>query len=175
MEGLSTNVRRFYNKAATELVTITAQLDNGSAGPFGTSKGSNKHTDGRSFLINGQPGRKRIHCIFIQHIFAMFVKVAQLYEGGRPLPKHRSIRMQPTMIGQLRLTEEYSREFRRNVVYAFLHTSSGTDLIPRLHDAVVQYIADGCMTITGFERDEVNQCCQGQSWFVQAYLDSDTE
>ena len=104
----------------------------------------------------------------------MFVKVAQLYEGGRPLPKHRSIRMQPTMIGQLRVTEEYSREFRRNVVYAILYTASGADLIPRLHDAVVRYIADGCMTITGFERDELTQCCQGQSWFVQAYLDNET-
>lgn len=104
----------------------------------------------------------------------MFVKVAQLYDGGRPLPKHRSIRMQPTLIGQLRLTEEYSREFRRNLVCAILHTASGADLIPRLHDAVVRYIADGCMTITGVERNELTQCCQGQSWFVQVYVDGDT-
>jgi hypothetical protein len=115
------------------------------------------------------------YTVFLYSLFiAMFVKVAQLYDGGRPLPKHRSIRMQPTMIGQLRLTEEYSREFRRNIVYAVLHTSSGADLIPRLHDAVIRYIADGCMTITGFERDELTQCCQGQSWFIQTYLDNDT-
>jgi hypothetical protein len=101
----------------------------------------------------------------------MLVKVAQLYEDGRPLPKHRSIRLLPVRIGQLRLVEEHSREYRRNVVCAILYGPGGPDVIPRLHDAVVRHIADGCMTISGFERDDVTLVCRGQSWFVQIHYD----
>jgi len=103
----------------------------------------------------------------------MLVKVAQLYEDGRPLPKHRSIRTLAVTIGQLRLIEEHSRELRRNVVCAMLHGPGGAEMLPRLHDAVVRHIADGCMTISGLEREDLTQVCRGQSWFVQVYLDAD--
>jgi hypothetical protein len=103
----------------------------------------------------------------------MYVKVCQLYEEGRPLPRHRSIMLQPLNIGRLRLLEEHSREVRRAVVYALLQGPVGEDVIPRLHDAVVRYIADGCMTITGIERDEITRSCQAQSWFVQVHSDTD--
>lgn len=102
----------------------------------------------------------------------MFVKVAQLFENGLPLPRHRSITTQPVGIGSLRLVEEYSRDFRRNIVYAILHGPTGAEVIPRLHDAVVRHIADGCMTISGFERTALTHACQGQSWFVQVHLDA---
>jgi hypothetical protein len=101
----------------------------------------------------------------------MLVKVAQLYEDGRPLPKHRSIRMLPVRIGHLRLVEEHDRDYRRNVVCAILCGAGGMDLIPRLHDAVVRHIADGCMTISGFEKDEATSKCLGQSWFVQLHVE----
>lgn len=103
---------------------------------------------------------------------AMYVKVAQLYEDGRPLPRHRSITAQPIKMGSLHLVEEHSREFRRNIVYAILCGPAGAEVIPRLHDAVVRHISDGCMTISGFERDDLTGACRGQSWFVQVHLDT---
>jgi hypothetical protein len=103
----------------------------------------------------------------------MFVKVAQLYEEGRPMPRHRSITLQPLKIGKLRIMEEYSTEFRRHVVYALLQSPVGADVIPRLHDAVVRHIADGCMTISGFEKDELTRSCRGQAWFVQVHDDTE--
>lgn len=101
----------------------------------------------------------------------MLVKVAQLFEKGRPLPRHRSITAQPVKLGNLRLVEEYSREFRRTISYAILQSTAGPEVVPRLHDAVVRHVADGCMTISGFERDELTGACLGQSWFVQVHID----
>ena len=103
----------------------------------------------------------------------MLVKVAQLYEEGRPLPRHRSIRAQPTLIGKLRLVEEHNNVLRRNIVYAVLQAPDGSHLIPRLHDAVVRHIADDCLTISGFEHDQITRDCRGQSWFVQVCRGND--
>lgn len=104
----------------------------------------------------------------------MFVRVAQLYEAGRPLPRHRAITAQPVHIGRLTLYEEHSQEFRRSMVFARLCAPvAGEDPLPRLHDAVVRFISDRCMTIGGFERDSVTGECRAQSWYVQLVDDAD--
>jgi hypothetical protein len=103
----------------------------------------------------------------------MFVRVAQLFESSRPMPRHRSITAQPVHIGYLSLTEHYDREFRRNVTCALLRrVSTGVDVLPRLHDAVVRWIGDNAMTISGFEIDESTRDCSLQSWYIQLATDS---
>jgi hypothetical protein len=102
----------------------------------------------------------------------MFVRVAQLFVDGRPLPRHRSITAQPVHIGRLSLVEKYDQDFRRSIVYAVLsRSSSGEDVLPRLRDAVVRWIGDGCMTISGFEFDQTAGNCCAQSWYVQLVED----
>jgi hypothetical protein len=102
----------------------------------------------------------------------MLVRSAQLFENGKPLPRHRSITAQPVHIGKLCLFDEQDREFRRPVVYARLaHVPSGEDVLPRLYDAVVRWIGDGCMTISGFERDGMTRECMAQSWYIQLVVD----
>jgi len=44
---------------------------------------------------------------------------------------------------------------------------AGADVLPRLRDAVVRWIGDGCMTISGFEFNELSRQCNVQSWYVQ--------
>jgi hypothetical protein len=116
--------------------------------------------------------RKLIYCSFIQYFLAMYVRVAQLFENGKPLPRHRSITAQPVHIGRLRLFEQHDTEYRRSMVYAVLaEGSTGAHILPRLHDAVVRWIGDGAMTISGFEHDQVTQECRAQSWYVQLVVD----
>jgi hypothetical protein len=98
----------------------------------------------------------------------MYVRVAQLFEEGRPLPRHRSITAQPVHIGHLTLTEQHDQAFRRSMSLAILrNTGAGDDVLPRLRDAVVRWIGDGSMTISGFEFNEVSRQCSVQSWYVQ--------
>jgi hypothetical protein len=102
----------------------------------------------------------------------MFVRVAQLFKEGRPLPRHRSITAQPVHIGHLALTDQYDGRFRRSMTYAVLRQdSTGADVLPRLCDAVVRWIGDGSMTISGFEFDESTRECSVQSWYVQLVTD----
>jgi len=98
----------------------------------------------------------------------MFVRVAQLFEDGRPLPRHRAITAQPVHVGRLTLTEQHDHEFRRSMYLAILRNEGvGGDVLPRLRDAVVRWIGDGSMTISGFEFNEANRQCSVQSWYVQ--------
>lgn len=58
------------------------------------------------------------------------------------------------------------------MTYAILRReSTGVEVLPRLHDAVVRWIGDGCMTISGFELDEATRECNVQSWYVQLVTD----
>lgn len=43
----------------------------------------------------------------------------------------------------------------------------GGDVLPRLRDAVVRWIGDGSMTLSGFEFNETSRQCSVQSWYVQ--------
>ena len=105
----------------------------------------------------------------------MFVRVAQLFEDGRPLPRHRSITAQPVHTGYLTLTEQHDKDFRRSMTYAVLRdVALGGDVLPRLRDAVVRWIGDGCMTISGFELDDTTRECTVQSWYVQL-VDDDVD
>lgn len=64
----------------------------------------------------------------------------------------------------LTLTEQHDRGFRRNMTYAVLRDIKvGADVLPRLRDAVVRWIGDGCMTISGFELDNTTKECTVQS------------
>lgn len=104
--------------------------------------------------------------------YVMFVRVAQLFEDGRPLPRHRSITARPVHTGYLTLTDQHDRDFRRGMTYAVLRDAvAGGDVLPRLRDAVVRWIGDGCMTISGFEFDDTSRECTVQSWYVQLVND----
>jgi len=104
----------------------------------------------------------------------MLVRIAQLFEDGRPLPRHRAITAQPVHVGNLSLTEDYDQEFRRRMSYANLRQMlTGAEVLPRLHDAVVRWIGDKCMTISGFELDPHTRECSVQSWYVQLIDDQD--
>lgn len=99
----------------------------------------------------------------------MLVRVAQLYEdGGRPLPRHQIATLAPVCRGNLCLIELHDRELRRNVRSAHLRDLyNGADLLAPLRDAVVIWIGDGRMTLTGFETDELTRRCVAQSWYVE--------
>jgi len=99
----------------------------------------------------------------------MRVKLAQLYEDdGRPLPRHRAVTCQPDHAGVLTLTEEHDRELRRSVRSARLHDDVlGADVLPPLRDAVVIWIGNCKMTITGFESNQMIRRCVAQSWYIE--------
>lgn len=99
----------------------------------------------------------------------MLVRVGKLFEqGGRPLPRHREVTQQPTHLGKLSYTDQHEMEFRRSVYTAYLRsTDTGNDVLPPLRDAVVRFIADGHMTISGVEVDADTRCRVAQSWYVE--------
>lgn len=97
----------------------------------------------------------------------MLVRVAQLYVQGKPVPRHRAITTQPNHVGRLSLFEQHDKDFRRSVVFAALHGTSGENVLPRLHDAVLRWIGGDCMTISGFEQDPVTHECRAQSWYIE--------
>ena len=99
----------------------------------------------------------------------MLVRVATLYEdNGRPLPRHRAIMKRPEFVGRLTLTEEHDRELRRSVRSAHLRQPDSTgDVLPQLRDAVVLWIGDGRITITGFVTNEVDNISTAQSWYIE--------
>lgn len=104
----------------------------------------------------------------------MLVRVARLFEAdGVPMPRHRAVTAQPEHLGKLSLSEGHDRELRRSVRTAYLRSvESGLDVLPALRDAVVLWIGDNHMTITGFEQDEVTRRVVGQSWYVEYVPDS---
>lgn len=99
----------------------------------------------------------------------MLVKVARLFEdGGRPLPRHRAVTVKPEHLGKLSLAEGFDRELRRSVRSAHLRSvQSGDEVLPALRDAVVLWIGDGHMTITGLEQDHLTRRTVAQSWYVE--------
>jgi hypothetical protein len=105
----------------------------------------------------------------------MYVRVAELFENGRPLPRHRSVRAQPVHVGQLTLTENYDKDCRRSVTYAvLLRIATGSEVLPRLRDAVVRWIGEDCMTISGYQLDDTTRYCSAQSWYIQLVKDDVT-
>lgn len=103
----------------------------------------------------------------------MFVKVAQMFEdGGRPLPRNRAVTQQPVHIGQLSMCEQHDKAFRRSVTSAYLRQpGTGTDVLPPLRDAVVRWIGDATITISGFEQDSTSNKCTQQAWLAQLITD----
>lgn len=99
----------------------------------------------------------------------MIVRVARLFEpGGLPLPRHRAVTARPEHLGTLSLCEAHDRELRRSVRTAYLRSQdTGNDLLPPLRDAVVLWIGQREMTITGFEQDAVTRRVVGQSWYIE--------
>jgi hypothetical protein len=103
----------------------------------------------------------------------MLVRVAPLFEDGKPFPRHRAVTAQPAHTGKLSLAEQYDADFRRTILFARLcERSTGVDVLPRLYDAVVRWIGEGCMTINGFEREPATQECMAQSWYVQIVVEA---
>ncbi|MGZ4823077.1 MAG: hypothetical protein ACXVZT_00580 [Terriglobales bacterium] len=70
------------------------------------------------------------------------------------------------------MTEEHDRDLRRSVRSARLRDPhGGADVLPALRDAVVIWISDIRMTLTGFETDELTRRSVAQSWFVEILQD----
>lgn len=105
----------------------------------------------------------------------MWVKVVQMFEcEGRPLPRHRSAMRLPVHVGRLNLVDQYDKDFRRSVVCAFLrNATTGSDVLPPLRDAVVRWIGDGAMSISGLETDSLTRKSVAQSWYAQLIEDAE--
>jgi hypothetical protein len=103
----------------------------------------------------------------------MLVKVAQMFEdGGRPISRNRAVTRQPVHIGKLSMSEQHDKEFRRSVCTAYLrNVSDGKDVLPPLRDAVVRWLGDGTLTISGMETDPCSGKCVAQSWLAQLMFD----
>jgi len=97
----------------------------------------------------------------------MLVRIAQMFDEGRPLPRNRAVTRQPDIEGRLCVTEQYDKDFRRTIRTARVEKLDGTGpAIPDLRDAVVIWIGDGHMTIAGFEQDAMSRRCSSMSWYV---------
>jgi hypothetical protein len=120
---------------------------------------------------------RMLYCFFVQYFtYAMFVRIAQLFVNGSPLPRHRSITAQPIRVGKLSFYEQYDINFRRSIFFARLcQATTGHDVVSPLCDAVVCWIGDGYMTVSGFERHEVTHDCWAQSWYIQFITDADSQ
>lgn len=103
----------------------------------------------------------------------MLVKVAQMFEdGGRPLPRNRAVTQLPVHVGKLSMCDQYDSQFRRSVCSAYLRTvDEGADVLPPLRDAVVRWLGDGTVTISGVETDALSGKCIAQSWLAQLIFD----
>jgi hypothetical protein len=103
----------------------------------------------------------------------MFVKVAQMFEdGGRPISRSRAVTRQPVHVGKLSMSDQHDKEFRRSVCTAYLRNASdGKDVLPPLRDAVVRWVGDGTLTISGMETDPCSGKCFAQSWLAQLLFD----
>lgn len=99
----------------------------------------------------------------------MLARVARLFEAdGVWMPRHRAVTTQPEHTGMLSLSEGHDRELRRTVRSAYLRCQdTGNDVLPPLRDAVVLWIGDRQMTITGFEQDALTRRVVGQSWYIE--------
>jgi hypothetical protein len=118
------------------------------------------YTNGKGYTV----------CLYSTNLgFEMLVRVACLFEaGGVPLPRHRAVTIRPEHMGVLSLCEGHDRELRRSVRSAYLRSvHTGDDVLPALRDAVVLWIGDRKMTITGFEQDPVTRSIVGQSWYIE--------
>lgn len=105
----------------------------------------------------------------------MLVKVAQMFEdGGRPLSRNRAVTSQPVHVGKLIMCDQHDTQFRRSVCSAYLRNlGDGRDVLPPLRDAVVRWIGDGMVSISGIETDALSGKCVAQSWLAQVILDQD--
>jgi len=95
------------------------------------------------------------------------VLVTQLYEDGKPVLRGRLRSSWPSYTGKLRLTEQHDPTFRRTLTQALLHGDAADFVLPVLYDAVVRFIDDQRMTISGFETDAISRRCVAQSWYVR--------
>ena len=103
----------------------------------------------------------------------MLVKVVQLFEDGRPLPRHRAVRAQPVHLGQLTFVEEYDRDVKRTIQKASLkRLGDGANVLPPMRDAVVRWIGDGSLTISGLEIDDLTRVLTAQSSLAQVDTDA---
>lgn len=115
-----------------------------------------------------------ILCLYTVFGVVMFVKVAQMFEdGGRPISRSRAVTRQPVHVGKLSMSEQHDKQFRRSVCTAYLRkVGDGKDVLPPLRDAVVRWLGDGTLTISGIETDPCSgKCVPAQLWLAQLLFD----
>jgi hypothetical protein len=112
-----------------------------------------------------------IYTVFVVRL--MLVKIAQMFEdSGRPLARNRAVTQLPVYVGKLSMCDQHDRLFRRSVCTAYLRSlKDGSDVIPPLRDAVVRWIDDLTITISGLEQDSTSNKCTQQAWLAQLITD----
>lgn len=112
-------------------------------------------------------------CLYSINGDGMLVKVAQMFEDlGRPLARNRAVTQLPVHVGKLSMCDQHDRQFRRSVCTAYLRSADdGNDVLPPLRDAVVRWLGDGTVTISGIETDALSGKCVAQSWLAQLIFD----
>ncbi len=73
----------------------------------------------------------------------------------------------PSHEGILSLHESHYRRLRRAVRKASISNVAGTEITLELYDAVVLFIGEGVMTITGMEIDQATRRATAQSCYVE--------
>jgi hypothetical protein len=98
----------------------------------------------------------------------MYVRAVQLYESGRPLPRHRLAVLRPESEGWLIYKESRDEHHKRTMMKARIVDDTGQiDIFPELMDAVMMFAEDGVMTIRGLERDHVTRKLTAMAWWCQ--------
>lgn len=99
----------------------------------------------------------------------MWVKIVQQFEdSGRPIPVHRSIMLNPELLGWFVLKDAHDYKLRRHTRVAHLYDGrqNGKDLVPPLYGVETHECEDGFMTISGFQEDEVSGERTSQGWYM---------
>ena len=99
-----------------------------------------------------------------------------MFEKGAPLPRHRAITQKPVHFGCLSYTDGYDKEYRRSIYTAYLRdVETGQDVLPPLRDAVVRWMGDWKISVSGTETDETSHKCTAQSWAGKMVIGDDDD
>jgi hypothetical protein len=70
------------------------------------------------------------------------------------------------------MSEQHDMDSRRSVCTAYLRSAGdGKGVLPPLRNAVVRWVGESTLTISGMETDPCSGKCAAQSWLAQLLVD----
>jgi len=98
----------------------------------------------------------------VQLASARMVAMQRFTEDGRVLARHEVDR--PQHVGEFSIRNVYFDAFRRQTQIASLHQAMRTDVLPPLVDAVIRYVGETDLTVSGLAFEPLRNRWTAQSW-----------